>query len=37
MRLIDEGPTMAKLLGLELKEADGKAVDAFWGCAKQGG
>lgn len=37
MRLIDEGPTMAKLLGLELMEADGKAIDAFLRCPKQGG
>ncbi len=26
MNLIDEGPTMARLLGLELKEADGRAL-----------
>ncbi|HYE10659.1 MAG TPA: ectonucleotide pyrophosphatase/phosphodiesterase [Patescibacteria group bacterium] len=27
MNLIDEGPTMARLLGLELKEADGKVLN----------
>lgn len=28
-RVIDEAPTYAKLLGVELKEADGKAMDVF--------
>lgn len=27
MNLVDEGPTIAKLLGLELKNADGKIID----------
>ncbi|WP_446899271.1 ectonucleotide pyrophosphatase/phosphodiesterase [Clostridium sp. LBM24168] len=27
MNLIDEGPTIAKLLGIELKDADGKIID----------
>lgn len=29
MNLIDEGPTMAKLLGLELKNADGRIITQF--------
>ncbi|WDV45696.1 ectonucleotide pyrophosphatase/phosphodiesterase [Clostridiaceae bacterium M8S5] len=29
MRLIDEGPTIAKLLGYELKEADGQVINDF--------
>lgn len=27
MNLVDEGPTMAKLLGIEMKDADGKIID----------
>jgi predicted AlkP superfamily pyrophosphatase or phosphodiesterase len=27
IRMIDEGPTMARLLGLDLPEADGKVLD----------
>ena len=27
--IVDEGPTFAKLLGLEMKEADGKPIDQF--------
>lgn len=30
MNLIDEGPTMAKLLGLELKNVDGRVVEEFF-------
>jgi hypothetical protein len=29
MSLIDEGPTLARLLGLELKEADGRILYDF--------
>jgi hypothetical protein len=27
MNLVDEGPTMAKLLGIELKDADGRIIN----------
>jgi hypothetical protein len=29
MNLIDEGPTIARLLGVELKKADGRIVQEF--------
>lgn len=29
MRLVDEGPTFAKIMGFEMKNTDGKAIDEF--------
>ena len=30
MNLTDEGPTMARALGLELEDADGAVIDSFF-------